>query len=481
MSVRKCGVAFAGALVVLVSAVYAASEAALEPPKGAPQYGAPPRPTDGSNMALTIEKLERGFDPDRPLLIWAIGSSFTNGLGNGDYLIELVRERFPNAPKIVYKKMAGCSTSYHFLLGWARHLVIPDQPDVVLIYNFGQTEDLEKVIVELRRRTTADIIVPTLHWCVPHKPLWGQPDVHNSHQDPPALRAMCAKYGVEFVENRMEMTQYMVDHKLAIEDLLADSVHETRYAAKMTVMNIARHFHRAEKTGYDPRSRERRVEAESPAVTSAGNWATAQAGKAIATSDRNAALQMAFTGNRIDLIGWRSPDGGTAEVWVDGKPADQAAVFYASYIDPDNGNAVCPPMPPRDRAPHGVDLASNLIPQKWTISMTSDQGDFELTGSVTGPDGKGNAFRPFTSTSGQIRIDPAMWREARTNRTGDVFRFEVYRAAVGRVDFRGPQTEKFRLRLVADLPGGPHTLKLVACGDGPVTVDALDIFEPPLK
>jgi hypothetical protein len=36
-----------------------------------------------ANMALTVEKLERGFDPDRPLLIWAIGSGFTNGLGDG--------------------------------------------------------------------------------------------------------------------------------------------------------------------------------------------------------------------------------------------------------------------------------------------------------------------------------------------------------------------------------------------------------------
>ena len=101
-------------------------------------------------MALTVEKLEKGLSPERPLVIWAIGSSFTNGLGDGELLAQLIRQRFPNAPKIVYKKIAGNSTSYHFCHGWARHLVIPDQPDVVLIYNFGQTEDLEKMIVELR-------------------------------------------------------------------------------------------------------------------------------------------------------------------------------------------------------------------------------------------------------------------------------------------------------------------------------------------
>jgi hypothetical protein len=468
-------------LLVATSTVDAAPAPGAQPPQGAAAYEAPPRPTDGANLALTVEKLEKGFDPERPFLIWAIGSSFTNGLGNGDYLIELIRERFPNAPKIVYKKMAGCSTSYHFLQGWTQHLVIPDQPDLVLIYNFGNTEDLEKVIVLLRRHTTADIVVPTLHWCIPHKPLWGQPDVRNSHQDPPAMRAMCAKYGVEFVENRLEMTQYMTDHKLSVEDLLADSVHENRYAAKMTVMNIARHIHRPENLNYDPRSRERRVEAESSAATRSGDWQPGQGGAAVIAKGSGDAITLAFTGNRIDLIGWRSPEGGSAEVWIDGQLADQTPVFYAGYVEPDNRNAVQPPMPPRDRSPHGVRLAGNLVPQKWTITMTSDQGDFELLGSVTGPDGKGNAFKPFTSNSGQIQIDPALWREARTNRTGDTFRFEVYRPTVGRVEYRAAQAEKFRLHLAENLPNGPHTLKLVAKGDGPMSIDAFDVFEPPLR
>ena len=472
----------------------AAPKPGPQPPKKAPQYQAPPRPGDGANMALTVEKLRKGFDPDRPLLIWAIGSSFTNGLGNGDELIGLIRQRFPGAPKIVYKKMAGCSTSYHFLRGWARHLVIPDQPDVVLIYNFGKTEELQKVIVDLRRHTTADIVVGSLHWCKPHTPLWPDPEVRNSHQDPPGLRELCRKYGVEFVENRRELTHYMIENNLAIEDFLADSVHETRYAAHCTVMNIARHFHRADKPGYDPRLRERRLEVESsPAIETAGTWTSSEGGAARTATQQGSAITARFTGNRIDLVGWRGPDGGSADVWIDGKPAGQAAVFYAGYVEPDRRNAPKPPMPPRDRSPHGVTLGQKLVkklgeklgeklvPQRWTITMTGDQGDYELAGSVTGPDGHGNAFRPFTSSSGQIAVDPELWRAANTNRQGDRFTFEVYRCAAERVDFKAPQRAKFRLRLVENLPGGPHVLKLVARGDGPVTVDAFDVFEPPLK
>jgi hypothetical protein len=274
----------------------AAAEATVLPPGNAPDYQAAPRPDDGAHLALTVEKLQRGFDPPRPLLIWAIGSSFTNGLGNGDFLAERIQQRFGDAPPIEYKRIAGNSTSYHFSRGWARHLVIPDQPDVVLLYNFGKTEDLEALIAELRDHTTADILVGSLHWCVPHKPLWPDPEARNSHQDPRALRAMCREYGVEFVENRRELTQYMLDHQLTVEDLLGDSVHQTR--------------------------------------------------------------------------------------------------------------------------------------------------------------------------------------DARNNRAGDRFTFEVFRATMASVDFRAEKREKFRLRLADYLSNGPHVLRLLARGDGAVTVQAFDVFQP---
>lgn len=479
----SCAVLLLAALVPALSAGAADAVPGLPPPKGAPEYQAPPRPADGACLALTVQKLEKGFDPARPLLIWAIGSSFTNGLGNGDLLIELIRQRFPNAPPIVYKRMAGNSTSYHFSHGWARHLVIPDQPDVVLIYNFGRTEDVAAMIAELRRQTTADILVGSLHWCLPHKPIWPDPEASNSHQEPLALRAMCERYGVEFVENRREMTQYMVDHGLVPEDLLADSVHENRYASKMTVMNIARHFHRAEKFAYDPESRERRIEVESPAAVEmdAGQWTAAEVGAARTATAQGSTLSVKFTGNRIELVGWSDPNGGAADVWIDGKLAAEVEAYYAGYIQPDPKNAPLPPNPPRDRCPHAVSLGANIVPQSWTITMTSDTADYELVGSVTGPDGSGNGLKPFTSKSGQIVVDPDFWRDAKNNRRGDRFTFDVVRATTATVDFKNTTRQKFRLRLAAYLSNEPHVAKLVTRGNGAVTIDAFDVFEPALK
>ena len=80
--------------------------------------------------------------------------------------------------------------------GWARHLVVPDQPDLVLIYTLGDPADLEKLIVELRTQTTADIIVPSIHWRIGDAKLWGSSE-NSPQQNVAAIREVCRKYDVE--------------------------------------------------------------------------------------------------------------------------------------------------------------------------------------------------------------------------------------------------------------------------------------------
>lgn len=459
---------------------------APQPPKDAAPYVAPPRPTDGANMALTVDKLERGFDPSRPLVIWAIGSSFTEFLGNGEELIASIRERFPDAPPIVYRTMVGGSTPYGLLQGWARHLVIPDHPDVVLVYNFGSTTGMEALLRELRTQTTADIIVGTLHWCRDHERVWPDADATNHHLDPDALRVLCARYGVEFVENRREVTQYMLDNHLEINDLLVDTVHQSPYAARIINANIARHFHRAAAFNYDPRSRERRIEVSSPDLARSGNWQPHRSSNAVAANGP-ATMEIRFTGTAVDVIGWRDTNGGTVKTWIDGKPADEADVYYATYVQSGADNYIDLKSADvdfrriiSDRCPHGVSLGENIVPQAWTITMVNNEGDYSLSGSITGPDGQGNAFNRFTSDSGQIIIEPHLWRLTSTNRKGDVFTFNVVRSAQEEIDFAGP-AQKFRTRVVDGLPHGDHTLRLETQSDGLVTIEAFDVFQPPLN
>lgn len=427
-------------------------------PEGAADYVPKVRPEDGQHLALTLQKLENGIDPPRPFLIWAIGSSYTNMLGNGEAWQAEIPKRFPKAPPVVYRKMVGNSCPWQYLRGWARQLVIPDQPDLVLIYTIGNPEDLEKLIVELRQHTTADIIVPSIHWRERDQELWGKSE-NAADQDVAAVREVCRKHDVEFIENRRDWGDYLQANHLPIPALLKDAVHQSDYGAQMINGNILAHLRRPERFSYDPASREHRIQPQ---------------------QGPDGTIKAVFTGTRIDLIARPSANGRTYKIRIDGQPADKVDAFLMSYVQPDTKNAKeGKGANPRDQSPHGITLGRNVTPQSWTMVMTSDTGDFEITGSVIGADGSGNAFKPFTSTSGQILIEPDLWRRAERNRNGDRFTFEVRRAVLPEVNLKGSPGARIVLRLAQMLPNQEHTVELTPSEAGDADIEAFEAFRPP--
>ncbi|MDA1041129.1 MAG: SGNH/GDSL hydrolase family protein, partial [Planctomycetota bacterium] len=210
-------------------------------PEGAADYMAKAVPTDGQHLALTLKKLEKGFDPPRPFLIWALGSSYTNMLGVGEPWKETIPKLFPNAPEIRYEKMVGNSCPWQYLRGWARHLAVPDQPDLVITYTNGNAADLEKLIIEIKSNTTADIIVPSLHWRERDQELWDKSE-NAMDQDVAAVREVCRKHAVEFVESRRDWAEYLKANNLPIPALLKDAVHQSNYGAHIINSNILAHI-----------------------------------------------------------------------------------------------------------------------------------------------------------------------------------------------------------------------------------------------
>lgn len=425
-------------------------------PEGAAEYVAKAEANDGQHLALTMQKLQQGMD--RPFLIWAIGSSYTNMLGSGEFWQRELPKRFPKTKQVEYRKMVGNSCPWQYLRGWARHLVIPDQPDLVITYTIGDPADLEKLLIELRRHTTADIIVPSIHWRERDIPLWGQSE-NAADQDVAAVREVCRRHHVEFVENRRDWAAYLTANKLPVPALLKDAVHQSDYGAHIINSNILAHFRVPQAFSYESASREKLIQ---PERQSDGSF-TAK-----------------FTGTRLDLNGITAPDGGTFRVLIDEKSALETNAWLMSYVQPDTKNAKeGKGANPRDQSPHGITLGQKILPQIWTLVMTSDSGDYTLTGSITGPDGSGNAFKPFTSVSGQILIEPDLWRRAERNRTGDRFTFEVKPAILDEVSFQGEAGGRIVLRLAQMLSNGEHTLRLVPIKPGTVTIKALQAFQPP--
>jgi len=63
---------------------------------------------------------------------------------------------------------------WRYVLGWANHVVVPEQPDLVFLYGIGLENDLEKIFETLRRHTTADIVVASVHWKADDVKNWGK-------------------------------------------------------------------------------------------------------------------------------------------------------------------------------------------------------------------------------------------------------------------------------------------------------------------
>ena len=469
-------------------AAYAAERSHLPP------YDIAPRPGDGANLALSVAKWEgRAGIPGKPFVIWALGSSWTDAQKNGDGLIRAIRERFPQAPPIIYKVHAGSGTPWQYAWGWVKQFVAVEEPDLVFTYTVGSPEGLDAMLTEVRRRTTADIIVPSIHFSP--KSTMTPEDIENGYVSWQKVREICQKHGAEFVENRRELADYMKRENLKADDLLWDHVHQGLHGRFRVWDSVGRHITKADQFAYAPESRERRI-AISPApktateeISISGSWKLANG--VATTGERGAKVKVRFTGNRIDLLGRKMPGGGSVRVLIDGIPGDQAPVFASTFIVATQKTWPGPIKSARnDCAPHAVDLGDNVVPQSWTITTTSDVGDYRIEGSVTGADGEGNVARPFRSRSGQIGIDPIHWRHGRDERggkviygnvTGDKFNFDVYRSSRGEVSLRADRPEATAENLAKNLTNGEHTVEIIAAGDGEVSLEGLYVYQPPEK
>jgi hypothetical protein len=451
-----------------------------------PPYDVPPRQGDGKYLALSVAKWEgRAGIPGKPFVIWALGSSFTAAQGDGYELIQAIRERFPNAPPIIYRKHGGPGTPWEFVHPWIKQFVAAEEPDLIFTYTSGSLDGLENLLSEIRKRTTAEVIVPSLHFRPPPSAITPENITRGMGVEWAKAREICEKYGAEFVNNRVEMAEYLSKTGLDQDELLMDHNHQGMHGRLRIWDNVTRHLVKSDESNYIAESRERRISVVPPANTAteqvilSGNWASRDG--VLRCSAAGARLKVSFIGNQINLMGRQAPNGGAVKVLIDGTAGDQASLFLMDCIKSNTRNW---------RSPHAVELGSNIVPQTWTITMTSNTGDYRLDGSVTGLDGNGNLVDPFISKSAQISIPPRFWRAGRLekngkveygNVSGETFTFDVFRSAVGEQSFKADKLGQFVEPLVRNLSNGTHTLELITTGTGEIAIDGLYVFQPPGK
>ena len=437
-----------------------------------------PRPDDGKNLSLFLSKLTHPDPSQKTIKIMGIGSSYTNMLGNGERLVQWIREKYPKAPPVLYEKHVGSAVEFDYTRGWMRQHVLSKQPDLVILYSGGNAGDLEKLLRDFRERSAADVIVASLHLrerdevvsdATINAPEWDE------------IRDVALKYGCEWVDSRREWGGYLRENGQPIEWLLKDAVHQSDHGALVINENICRHLVPNEAPSYRPEDRERFLKMEAAAEGQEGTVAS-----------EGGSLALRFRGNRIDLIGRKSADGGTlgtsGPITIDGTPLDELPAFVTTLIVPGAKNHRPERGSTADRSPHLITLGepAKVVPQSWMIRMYGDAGAYELIGSVTGHDGYGHNGENLTSNSGQILVPTDLWRrrlesdgETYTNRDGDTFSWEVHRATTPTVSFQGRAGEVFSVTLADQLSNGWHELTIPIEG---VVCDILGVhvFEPPL-
>jgi hypothetical protein len=452
------------------------------------QFAAPPLPVNlddlGKNIQRTMTLLATSTPAHRNRVrILFYGQSVT--AGKWSYaLADDLRKQYPNANLIIENRAIG-GYGAESLVKTADYDLYPFYPDLTIYHCWGGVKDgqQEEIIKRVRQRTTSEILLWTTHFrfdpALPKETPLDDPKLVARTQDDEercALwRDLAVKYGCEIAEVREQLRAYLKEHNLYPKDTLADSVHPNELGNFLIRKLIAPSLRYDPKFPQDPwQSLVTEVPVEDARVT----------------QGPNGALKLAFEGNRIDVIARRTDEAklGTAKVLLDGQaPSENPDLYYHSR----------PTAAPNVWWPSINQFGHEqpLVVENWTLKFTECDVEkkvlkFALSGSVTGPDGEGDASQRFVSNSGRVVIEPSAWMviwalqySKKPVPEGYAITWETKPLFVD--TYQAPATPDASLEYAATLAqlltNGPHTLELVPNGDGPLPIEGFKVYQPPLR
>ena len=412
----------------------------------------------GIQRTMTLLATSTAAHPN-PVRILFYGQSITEQ----DWWKEVAEDlgkRFPHAALTIENRAIGGHSS-QLLHRTAEADLYPFYPDLVIFHVYGAHNHYEDIIRRLRQRTTAEILIQTDHVAKkdaldePTDPA-APPSQWNSFINYNFLPSLKTKYGIGLLPQRDLWKQYLRDYQLAPAALLKDDVHLNENGCHLMaaiVKSYLIHQPEAQRTGWEKWVRQ----LPAPAV-------------------QDGTLTLAFEGNRIDAHLTGQPQG---TVWIDGQPVSaHSGVHVFTRTSGYNGtNWPCLLKPGR-----GPTAAQE---ETWTLTLRDANADytafnFSLSGSLTGPDGKGSATEKFVSPSGKISIDPADWNlnycyKVFGKRLPDDFKIS-WKSTVTGCDVLPAKSGA--VTLAQGLANGPHTLMIKGLQAG--SVDSLTVYQPTL-
>jgi hypothetical protein len=478
----------------------------------------PPAPHQelfGGRIQRTVSLLNDS-SPERryPVTILVYGQSITENLKRAN-LDQALKEKFPYADiTFLNRSISGFSASQ--LVRSAAHDIYPLYPDLVILHDYGAgLIEFERILQNIRRYTTAEIMVCTHHIGGDEEP--GR--ITSQDNESAAIRHLAQQYNCELADVREEWRAYLRANNLVPKQLLSDAVHPNERGRSVWAGILLRHFRSNPLIPNDWMRIIRTYEAKrqpddgaSDGVVFTGKpWRFA--GSSAIGESRDSALKLAFTGNRVDCVLGAVADGnvGTATVRIDGQsPSGMNELWAFTIPSPAFGTDWQPAI-------RRVTHRQPLVAETWRLVVTNINADashftFKVYGSKTGFDGGGEfdgakyKYGPygdildyaggapypdvFVSNSGRVVIDhrdfKIPWAQTYSKKPCPEG-FEATWEAIplfteSIVPSPGADQSKVTvLTLAKGLSNGAHTVEIVPDGNGAVPIESIVVHEPPLK
>jgi hypothetical protein len=402
------------------------------------------------------------------------GQSITEQEWSKQVAVDL-RARFPNADLEIENRAIGGFAS-QLLIRPAEHDVYPFYPDLVIFHVFGANQQYEQIIKNIRSRTASEVLMQTDR--VPAKWPQTQPDREAdkgmwwdylmNHQFLPDI---ASKYGCGLVDIRGGWMQYLRDNHYEPRQLLVKDGAHLNAQGNFLMAQLTEQYlvHRTDL----PDAAWKDLSHDSPVAAS--DW-------------HDGKLDLHVLGNRIDLLPIlpthkAKAHSGSGRILIDGKKPSEFPDAYR-ITRPSPG-----PWSPLFLS--RVDHDAALVLEEWTLKLKNVSSDgnsweFDVAGSVTGPDGSGRSDQPFASKSGRVKIDPAAWFRGFHPPLPNGYSIRWKVLPMFEDVYRVPSIEDPALEnattVIQGIPNAQHTLEIIADDVAlPPAIAAVRVYRPPVK
>jgi len=433
-----------------------------------------------ANIQRTMQLLE-GSTPEKSntVKILFYGQSITEGEWTRIVANDL-RKRYPFADLIIENRAIGGFTA-PALIKMAEYDLYPQYPDLLIFHVYGGDDPdgmlkYEEIIQDVRSRTCAEIILTT------HHGIGRKKDIAESE----IIRKIAKKYGCGLIDIERLWDETVKNEQFNYKDLLADHIHLNAAGNKLYAGFISRFF---------------KINTETCNIEKTGSGKISfipfQNNEAIKYM-KDGSIEIDFIGNRIDVIPVNNVNAyPMANVLIDNRlPSD----FKESY------SFTRPSRLPYSRLPYGwmpafktISSIKPLLIEDWTLNVLNISNDdnnfqYEVIGSLTGFDGKGNNTELFTSNSGRVVIEGGdnwgitSWINYNSEYNKKVIKIpEGYKVMWSVVPhfldvLEFPQSKyngtENAVSLIQGISNGPHVLKLVPLPGIRLEIKGFRVYQP---